>query len=152
MARSVWQTKSSPASSPNSAACGFLHAPFVSGAPHSLPRTNFLSVKPRVPGALSGVATPLPIPNREVKHSSADGSYAFGCSKSRPVPGTLCSNLKFGAGRTEPLSPPAAGARFYFLSILGSIAQIFRDASCCRTLSLFSPRRSIVVSWSTSSS
>ena len=41
-----------------------------------------------VSGAMSGVATPLPIPNREVKHSSGDGSAIFGWCKSSPVPGT----------------------------------------------------------------
>ena len=39
----------------------------------------------------SGVVTPLPIPNREVKHSSGDGSGDFGPCKSSSVPGTLHS-------------------------------------------------------------
>ena len=41
----------------------------------------------RIPGACSGGVTPVPIPNTEVKPSSADGTYWATSWESRPVPG-----------------------------------------------------------------
>ena len=41
----------------------------------------------RIPGAISEGATPVPIPNTEVKPLSADGTYWATSWESRPVPG-----------------------------------------------------------------
>ncbi len=46
-----------------------------------------------VPGGYGGGATPLPIPNREVKPSSADGTAPAAGWKSRSSPGLYMEKL-----------------------------------------------------------
>ena len=61
------------------------YARSVPGQPCSPARSN------RLPGEISVVEPPDPIPNSEVKRNSADGSVGFPC-ESRSSPGSLPSN------------------------------------------------------------
>jgi hypothetical protein len=58
-----------------------------------------------VPGGLTGGATPVPIPNTEVKPSKADDTAAVRQWESRTLPGYKKSLLIFGSTGSSFLSP-----------------------------------------------
>ena len=61
-------------------------------------------------GDLSGVGTPGPIPNPEVKHVSADGTWRATSRESRSLPRgfsfNIVSGIIFNAGTAEELQSP----------------------------------------------
>ena len=69
----------------------------------------------KFPGGFSGEATPVPIPNTEVKLSYADGTWDAGPWKSRSSPGILIldsSTVEYAAvNRGVVGSNPTRGAR-----------------------------------------
>jgi len=83
MARSVWRAPRTRGATTNNELCTGSSVSCYSFIVCGCESTDVLS---RVP--FSEVDTPVPIPNTEVKHSSGDGSWAFGPRKSSPVPGT----------------------------------------------------------------
>ena len=48
-----------------------------------------IAIHEEIPGDLAGGATPVPIPNTEVKSSRADGTAAVRLWESRTLPGSL---------------------------------------------------------------
>jgi hypothetical protein len=73
-----------------------------------------------VSGAYSAGETPLPIPNREVKPRSADGTAGLPRWESRSVPGTFV----WRAGGAATVAPPA---RFFMHA--KNFANLDRSAS-----------------------
>ena len=61
---------------------------------------GLLSIFDKIPGAISEGATPVPIPNTEVKPLSADGTYWATSWESRPVPGYISRQTSYVEGRT----------------------------------------------------
>ncbi len=66
-----------------------------------------------VPGGLTGGATPVPIPNTEVKPSKADDTAAVRQWESRTLPGYKKSLLIFGSTGSSLFVPPAASTTFH---------------------------------------
>jgi hypothetical protein len=65
-----------------------------------------------VPGGFTGGATPVPIPNTEVKPSKADDTAAVRQWESRTLPGYNKSLLE-QSSRLFSFSPPAAPTAFH---------------------------------------
>ena len=68
---------------------GLSRAVLIGRSAQIYPLTYLILIKSKHPGGSSGLATPVPIPNTEVKQSRADDTLRFAGGESRLLPGCL---------------------------------------------------------------